>query len=107
MNSVQITVHHGMWSPFQADISRWAHAGENELEVEVWKPGRRFPVRESIAGFLPDVATAFGGLWQDVRLLALDAGIADLKILAKAGSRLDVSGTVIFLSCTRYSGPRV
>src|SRR2546426_472548 len=81
VNSVQVTVHHGMWSPFQVDIGRWAHAGENDLEVGVWKPGRRFPVQESIAGFLPDVATAFGGLWQDVRLLALDAAIADLKVL--------------------------
>ena len=95
VNSIQVDVHHGMWSPFQVDITRWAHAGENSLEVEVWKPGKRFPPRETLAGFLPDVATAFGGLWQGVRLLALDASFGDLRVLVKPNDRLEVSGTIV------------
>jgi hypothetical protein len=101
VNSVQVTVHQGLWSPFQVDIGRWAHAGENSLEVEMWKPGRRFPPRETLAGFLPDVASAFGGLWQGVRLLALDAAIADLKVLAKPNSLVVVSGSVVGLDTAR------
>jgi hypothetical protein len=103
VNSVQVTVHQGMWSSFQVEVTRWVHAGENELEVEVWKPGRRFPVRESVAGFLPDVATTFGGLWQGVRLLALDAGFDGLQVLCMPGNRLEVSGTVVGLDAIRVA----
>jgi hypothetical protein len=95
VNSVQVDVHQGMWSPFQVDISRWAHAGENSLELEVWKPGKRFPPREVLAGFLPDVATPYGGIWQGVRLLALDAGLGDLRVLAKPDRRLEVTGLLV------------
>ena len=101
VNSVQVTVHQGLWSAFQVDIARWAHAGENNLEVEMWKPGRRFSPRETLAGFLPDVAGAFGGLWQGVRLLALDAAIGDLKVLTALNSRVQVSGAVEGLDLTR------
>ncbi len=101
VNSVQVTVHQGLWSPFQVDVRRWVHAGENILEVEVWKPGRRFPVRETVAGFLPDVATTFGGVWQHVHLLSLEAGLADLKVLAKPDSQLEVSGSVVGLDNAR------
>src|SRR5579859_175796 len=95
VNQAQVAVHHGMWSPFQVDIASWVTPGENELEVEVWKPGQRYPVRESLAGFLPDVATAFGGLWQSVRLLAVQAAFADLKVLCQASGQVLVSGLVV------------
>ena len=101
VNSVQVDVHQGAWSPFQVDISRWVHAGENSLEVEVWKPGRRFKLRETLSGFLPDVATAFGGLWQGVRLLAQDASFGDLRVLAGPDSRLEVSGIIVGLDLAR------
>ncbi len=68
VNGVRAGHHRGMWAPFTLDLSgRW-HAGENTLELEVWKPGQRFPVREAVAGFLPDVCTTFGGIWQSIRL---------------------------------------
>ena len=65
--------HNGMWSPFQLDVTSCVQPGDNKIEVEVWKPGGRFPVRQTLAGFLPDLATAFGGIWQGVRLMAVDA----------------------------------
>ena len=95
VNQAQVAAHRGMWSPFQVDITKWVAPGENELEVEVWKPGKRYPVRESLAGFLPDVATAFGGLWQSVRLLAVQTAFADLKVLCQPGGRVLVSGLMV------------
>ena len=61
--------HEGMWTPFFVDITEALAANTaSTLQIEVWKPGSRYPVRESLAGFLPDVATTFGGLWQSCRL---------------------------------------
>ncbi len=68
--------HRGMWAPFQIDVTPFVHPGENTVEVEVWKPGGRFPMRESLAGFLPDVAVAFGGLWQGVQIRRFRAAAA-------------------------------
>lgn len=62
--------HRGMWSPFQVEITALVRPGENQIDIEVWKPGARFPVREALAGFLPDVCTTFGGIWQSLRLCA-------------------------------------
>lgn len=90
--------HRGMWSPFQLDITALVHEGKNEIEIEVWKPGERFPLRETLAGFLPDVATTFGGLWQSIRLRALSlAALGDLRVFAYGGGWLDVQGQIVGL----------
>jgi hypothetical protein len=68
VNGARAGHHRGMWAPFTLDLSGHWHAGENTLELEVWKPGQRFPIRESVAGFLPDVCTTFGGIWQSIHL---------------------------------------
>ena len=51
---------------FSLDISAVAHPGQpNTLEIEVYKPGTRsasrYPLRTTLAGFLPDVRDA---LWR-------------------------------------------
>ncbi|MEK7325479.1 MAG: sugar-binding domain-containing protein, partial [Chloroflexota bacterium] len=90
--------HRGMWSPFQLDITALVHEGENVIEIEAWKPGERFPLRETLAGFLPDVATTFGGLWQSIRLRALSlAALGDLRVFAYGGGWLDVQGQIVGL----------
>lgn len=88
--------HTGLWSAFQLDITSLVHVGVNALEIEVWKPGGRFPLRETLAGFLPDVCTAFGGVWQDVRLLGLaGAAFHDVMIHTQASGRVHVRGRIV------------
>lgn len=79
--------HHGLWTPFAVDLSPVLQPGANTLEVEVTKPshaisGGLYPMRSSLAGFLPDVATTFGGLWQSVRLRAVQYGFEALQVAA-------------------------
>lgn len=78
-NGIGVGDHRGMWTPFAFDLTGIAQAGkESEIEIFLVKPGSRHPVRQSLAGFLPDLATTFGGLWQPVRLRALRAGFEDV-----------------------------
>ena len=80
-NGQAVGEHRGLWTPFALDVTAAARCGgENQIEIEVYKPGERYPMRSTLAGFLPDVATTFGGLWQPARLRALTAGIDDLLI---------------------------
>lgn len=92
----QLAGHHrGMWSPFQIEITPLVHPGENEIEIEAWKPGARFPVREALAGFLPDVCTTFGGIWQTIGVRAFaGAAFADVRVRAMAYGRVEVWGNV-------------
>ena len=81
MNGASVAQHRGMWTPFAVDLTGLVEPGrENTLELEIYKPGEKYPLRSSLAGFLPDVATPFGGIWQSVRLRALAAGLDDLLI---------------------------
>ncbi|MBN2047445.1 MAG: hypothetical protein JW750_06370 [Anaerolineaceae bacterium] len=78
-NGERLGAHVGLWTPFSFDVSQHARFGErNIIELEVFKPGERYPMRASLAGFLPDVATAFGGIWQDVSLQAFDLALEDV-----------------------------
>jgi len=85
-NGQAVGQHMGMWTPFALDITAAAQPGAmNTIEVEVWKPtnqlqGGRYPLCTTLAGFLPDVATTFGGLWQSVRLRLGAARFHDLRI---------------------------
>ena len=84
-NGQRVGEHIGLWTPFSVDLTAVARPGENNtLELELWKPANhppdptlgavepaqppRYPLRTTLAGFLPDVATTFGGLWQSLRL---------------------------------------
>jgi len=85
-NGQQVGHHLGLWTPFAVDLTAVLRPDqENVLEVEVVKPchaltGGEYPLRTTLAGFLPDIATSFGGLWQGVRLRRLTAGICDLCV---------------------------
>ncbi len=97
LNGQTAGAHRGLWSPFQIDLTPYVHPGENVVEIEVWKPGNRFPPRESLAGFLPDVCTTFGGLWQSIGVRAFPtAAFHDLKIFTDASGRVDVRGRIAF-----------
>ncbi len=85
VNGNPVGTHQGMWTPFSIDLTSTAQLGhENQIEVEVVKPGllpgSRYPMRASLAGFLPDLATTFGGIWQPVRLRSMEAAIEGLTI---------------------------
>lgn len=89
--------HRGMWSPFQLDVTRLVRPGKNEIEIEVWKPGGRFPLRESLAGFLPDVCTTFGGIWQGIRLRAhARAALSGLRMFSGRDGVINVAGDAHF-----------
>lgn len=82
VNGIQIGSHTGMWTPFAFDVTEALHVGaSNHIQLTVYKPGERFPIRESLAGFLPDVCLPFGGIWQSTRLVAFPASaISNLTI---------------------------
>ncbi len=71
VNGVKAGEHRGMWTRFAIDITPFVHPGGGRsdlIELRVWKPGERYPLRECMAGFLPDVANTFGGIWQPCRI---------------------------------------
>lgn len=84
VNDHPVGTHEGMWTPFTLDVTPVIRPGEmNEIVLVVYKPGERYPIREILAGFLPDVCIPFGGLWQSVRLAAFEgAVISDLSVMA-------------------------
>lgn len=83
VNGTAIGTHTGMWTPFAFDVSAVLQFGaDNEISLTIFKPGERFPMRESLAGFLPDVCLPFGGVWGGVRLAAFEgAAIGDFWLL--------------------------
>lgn len=68
VNGVWIGQHLGLWSPFAFEITPTLRPGLNHIRLEIWKPGQRYPMRECVAGFLPDVYKPFGGIWQPIGL---------------------------------------
>ncbi len=97
VNGVQMGAHTGLWTPFAFDVTEQIIPGEeNEIALTVYKPGERFPVRESLAGFLPDVALIFGGIWQPARLIAFP-GVAFSNVSVLPNTRtgeVQVTATV-------------
>lgn len=108
VNGQHIGDHTGIWSRFQLDITPYVREGENELEIEVWKPGKaRYMLRESLAGFLPDVATTFGGIWQGIRVRRFDGmAIADLRVQCDAKGVVRVVGRIVGYAGTHDDAPR-
>jgi hypothetical protein len=84
VNGIAVGSHTGLWTPFAFDITEAVHYGStNHLCLTIYKPGHRYPMRESLAGFLPDVSLPFGGIWQGVRLVAFPtAAISDVLLTA-------------------------
>lgn len=102
LNGIEVGSHRGLWTPFTIDLTAAAIPGkENTLELIVFKPGEHFPMRSSLAGFIPDVSTTFGGIWQPARLKALQAGFTDFWV------RGDMKTQSIQVHCRaqKISGP--
>lgn len=72
LNGQKVGSHEGGWNGFQLEISQAIQYSEsNELLVKVYKQGEKYPVRECLAGFIPDVGVIFGGIWKPVTLQLL------------------------------------
>ena len=86
VNGVNVGTHTGLWSPFAFDVTGHVFPGEeNQIVLTVYKPGERFPIRESLSGFLPDVMLIFGGVWQSARLVACSGpAFSNISLLANA-----------------------
>ncbi len=66
--------HEGLWTAFDLDITPYVLTGQaNSIKLQITKPaddGDRFPYRNVLVGFIPYVSTTFGGIWQDVKMIA-------------------------------------
>jgi hypothetical protein len=65
--------HEGMWDRFSIDITDKVKYGEvNTIALRIYKQGYEptdeFPLRQTLAGFIPDVICTFGGIWGKVTL---------------------------------------
>lgn len=73
--------HEGMWDAFTIPVTEYLVHGLNNICVEIVKPGYsesdQFPVREVLSGFIPDVLSTFGGIWDDVSLVASPVGFVE------------------------------
>lgn len=78
--------HEGLWTPFAFDITDQLRFGrDNTIRLTIFKPGERYPMRETLAGFLPDVCIPFGGIWQSARLSAFSGpAISNIWVLSDA-----------------------
>jgi hypothetical protein len=71
VNGRLLRTHTGMWDGFAWEIPPDALTADRTLRfaLSVEKPGgKKFPVRETMAGFLPYVWGTWGGPWQEMRL---------------------------------------
>lgn len=99
--------HTGMWDAFQIDLPAGGSRGDTaELLVCVEKPasltagpdspavGGRFPLRQTLSGFLPYVwGHAFGGFWQAVSLVATGfRRLLDVQVRGSADGRVRLAG---------------
>ncbi len=97
INGVPVGRHSGSWAPFALDVTAALRFGAtNTIRLTVYKQGERFPLRESLAGFLPDVVMMFGGVWGSARLVAFPGpALSDLRVLTEMESgRIRVTGAV-------------
>ena len=68
LNGHCLGAHEGIWDGFESKVSQYLVPGENVLALLVQKAGDRLPLRQAVAGFLPDVCVLFGGPWRRVEL---------------------------------------
>jgi len=96
VNGVKVGEHTGLWTPFAFDVTDALRSGtDNEIALTVWKPGGRFPLRESLTGLLPDVAVMFGGIWQSARLVAFSGpALSDFTVRSHTSTgEVDLTAT--------------
>jgi hypothetical protein len=97
VNGICVGTHEGLWTPFEVDVAEQIRPGvTNRIELHIIKPaddGNRFPYRDVLVGFIPYVSTTFGGVWQDVELVAHRAPVfSDIRVAASpTNSRVAVT----------------
>ena len=94
INGHRVGEHTGMWSGFHFEVTPYVRLGVNEIQIEVWKPGAKFPLRETLAGFLPDVANTFGGIWQHLELRLLSGPVFQSVCLVAQAEHFAICGWV-------------
>ncbi|HEX3054191.1 MAG TPA: hypothetical protein VHP83_26285 [Aggregatilineaceae bacterium] len=96
VNGQAVGIHTGTWTAFAFDVTQAIRPGEeNEITVVVTNIGERFPLRESLVGFLPDVAIMFGGIWQSARLVAFPGpALSEINIKADVSGRVSVQAGI-------------
>lgn len=77
VNGQEVGQHIGLWTAFELDVTGAIRCGENNvIELHIIKPtdGNEgtYPFRNVLVGFTPYVSGTFGGVWQDVTLIARD-----------------------------------
>ncbi len=100
LNDVYIGKHEGMWDGFRVNVTDQLKIGENVLMLKITKPGydekHRFPNREVLSGFIQDVSTTFGGIWDDVELeCAHNAYISSSVVQGDAEGSVQVETEVL------------
>src|SRR6266540_1974428 len=105
VNGQPVGDHTGLWDAFSIEITGAAAPGSiAELTLRVEKPAGltagpdsarlpgRFPLRETLAGFLPYVwGHMFGGIWQAAELVATGQTVFhDIRIQGSADGRVRV-----------------
>lgn len=106
VNGQALGEHTGMWDAFTLELTNAARLDQpNELLIQVEKPAGltagpdsarlpgRFPLRETLAGFLPYVwGHCFGGIWQEVELIATGAAaIEDVLVRGTADGTVEIA----------------
>ena len=69
LNGCMLGEHEGIWDGCEKEVTRHLVPGGNALAVLVQKAGDTLPLRQAVAGFLPDVCVLFGGIWRPVELV--------------------------------------
>lgn len=90
VNGQEVGRHIGAWDRFVLEVTGVCRLGTNRLEVTVEKPvsptagpeseygAGRYPLRETLAGFLPYVwGHLHGGIWQGVSLRRCDSALPE------------------------------
>jgi hypothetical protein len=118
VDDIEVGRHLGAWDPFEMEITQVASPGhEVTVTVEVEKPASltagpdspavpgRYPLRETLAGFLPYVwGHLFGGLWQPVSLVATGRSrIVDAWIAGHHDGRLSIEAELTGRSALRVT----
>lgn len=97
LNGKKIGYHEGLWDSFEIEAGEALKVGENELMLDIWKPGYqgsdRFPLREVLTGFIPDVLCTFGGIWDEVWLeTGFSFFVNGHRALADDMGKVEISG---------------
>jgi hypothetical protein len=96
IDGARIGTHEGLWTAFAFDVTDALHLGaRHTLELHIHKPSardiERWGYRETLSGFIPHVATTFGGIWQAVELVAtLDADPGGDTVGSARANRLEI-----------------